>query len=168
MKLFLIILLNLININNSTFIPNINQLARTEFNNYQKILEIQEIPCYIQTLRIKTFNSAFQKKKKFKLKTINEVNDLIGFRFIFYNDYDLLKFYYHLYNEKKIVTSHNEIIDNNISYSGILLRYQNEYSNCPIYQIECQMFILVNFYKFLFNEDKLKIKKQNINYPYNL
>ena len=110
----------------------------------------------------------FKKKRKFKLKTINEVNDLIGFRFVFYNDYDLLKFYYHLYNEKKIVISHNEIIDNNISYSGILLRYQNEYSNCPIYQIECQMLILINFYKLIFNEDKNKIKKQNINFPYNL
>lgn len=168
MKLFLIFFFNFICLNNSSFIPNINDLASKEFNNYQKILEIQKIPCYIQTIRIKTFNSAFQKKRKFKLKTINEVNDLIGFRFVFYNDYDLLKFYYHLYNEKKIVISHNEIIDNNISYSGILLRYQNEYSNCPIYQIECQMLILINFYKLIFNEDKNKIKKQNINFPYNL
>jgi hypothetical protein len=168
MKLFLIFFFNFICFNNSSFIPNINDLASKEFNNYQKILEIQKIPCYIQTIRIKTFNSAFQKKRKFKLKTINEVNDLIGFRFVFYNDYDLLKFYYHLYNEKKIVISHNEIIDNNISYSGILLRYQNEYSNCPIYQIECQMLILINFYKLIFNEDKNKIKKQNINFPYNL
>lgn len=101
MKLFLIFFFNFICFNNSSFIPNINDLASKEFNNYQKILEIQKIPCYIQTIRIKTFNSAFQKKRKFKLKTINEVNDLIGFRFVFYNDYDLLKFYYHLYNEKK-------------------------------------------------------------------
>ena len=64
MKLFLIFFFNFICFNNSSFIPNINDLASKEFNNYQKILEIQKIPCYIQTIRIKTFNSAFQKKKK--------------------------------------------------------------------------------------------------------
>ena len=71
----------------------------------------------MQTLRIKTFNSTFQKKNKFHLKTIEEVNDLIAFRFIFYNKYDLLKFYHHLYNEKRIVVSNNEIIDSNNSSS---------------------------------------------------
>lgn len=168
MKLFFIFFSHFIFFITANFISKINSIAYKEHNNYQKILEIQEVPCFIQSLRIKTFNSALQKKKKFRTKTINEVNDLIGFRFVFYNNYDLLKFYYHLYNEKKIVTAHNEIIDNNKTFSGILLRYQNEYSECSIYQIECQMFVLIDYYKFLFNEDKTKIIKQNINFPYNI
>lgn len=167
-KTFIIIIFQFMIFVYSAFIPNINKISIKEFNNYQKILEIQNIPCYMQTLRIKTFNSAFQKKNKFHLKTIEEVNDLIAFRFIFYNKYDLLKFYHHLYNEKRIVVSNNEIIDNNKLYPGILLRYQNEYTECPIYQIECQMFLIIDFYKLLFNEDKKKIIIKNLNFPYNI
>lgn len=163
----IVILLLLFNIFiNGTFIPNINKISIKEFNNYQQILEIQKIPCYMQNIRIKTFNSAFQKKNIFRLKTINEVNDLLAFRFVFYNRYDLLKFYQHLYNEKNIIFSANEIIDNNIKYDGMLLRYQNEYTECKIYQIECQLFIIHDFYKFLFNEDKNKIICKNLNFPY--
>ena len=87
----------------SSYITNINKITIKELNNYQQILEIQNVPCYMQIVRIKTFNSAFQKKNKLKLKTLEEVNDLIAFRYVFYNKPDLLKFYYHLYNEKKIV-----------------------------------------------------------------
>ena len=61
----------------------------------------------------------------------------------------------------------SKIIDNNKTFPGILLRYQNDYSDCPIYQIECQMFVIIDYYKFLFNEDKIKIIKKNINFPYN-
>jgi|TARA_B110000858_G_scaffold120765_1_gene137832 hypothetical protein len=168
MKRSLIILFfNFIIFTYSSYITNINKITFKELNNYQKILEIQNIPCYMQTVRIKTFNSAFQKKNKFNLKTLEEVNDLIAFRFIFYNKSDLLKFYYHLYNEKKTVIAHNKIIDNNIVYQGILLRYQNDYSECPIYQIECQMLVIIDFYKLLFNENKEKIIAKNLNYPYN-
>ena len=63
----IVILLLLFNIFiNGTFIPNINKISIKEFNNYQQILEIQKIPCYMQNVRIKTFNSAFQKKKYFQ------------------------------------------------------------------------------------------------------
>ena len=168
MRLLIIKFLFFINFIKCSFIPNINIISRKEFNNYQKILDIQQLPCYMQNIRIKTFNSAIKKKNKFKLKTIEEVNDLLAYRFIFYNKYDMLKFYHHLYNEKKIVCSYNEIIDNNLSYPGILLRYQNDYSECPIYQIECQMFILTDFYIFLFNEDKQKIINKNLDFPYNI
>ena len=152
----------------SSYITNINKITIKELNNYQQILEIQNVPCYMQIVRIKTFNSAFQKKNKLNLKTLEEVNDLIAFRYVFYNKPDLLKFYYHLYNEKKIVIVHNKIIDNNIIYPGILLRYQNDYSECPIYQIECQMLLIMDFYELLFNENKKKIITKNLYFPYNI
>ena len=71
-----------------------------------------------------------------------------------------------MYSEKNIIFSANEIIDNNFKYSGILLRYQNSYTECKIYQIECQLFIIHDFYKFLFNEDKNKIICKNLKFPY--
>lgn len=166
MKLSFFILFNLNTFIFATFIPNINKISMKEMKNYQKILEIQEIPCFMQTIRIKTYPSAIDKQIKYNYTTINQVNDLIGFRFIFYNRYDLLKFYYHLYNEKKIVSNYFKISDNHIIHEGIVLRYQNEYTECPIYQMECQMFIIYDYYNFLMNESPRKIERKNLIFPY--
>lgn len=151
-----------------SFIPNVNKIITKELNNYQNILEMEQIPCFIQSHRIKTFNSAHQKMNKRNLKDIYYLNDLIGFRFVFYHRYDLLKFYHHLYNEKQIIYYQHHIIGfNNTNYSGILLRYQNDFSECPISQIECQMFLIKQYFEFVSNEDKNLIKSKNLGFPYN-
>ena len=135
--------------------------------NYQKIMEIQDITCHVQLFRIKSFPSAFKKKNKFKLKTIYEVNDLLAYRFVFFDKLDLLKFYQHLFNEKSLVMANNYINDNDINYNNsILFRYQNDYKDSPIYQIECQMFTMNDYYKFIYHENKNLLYLENINFPY--
>ena len=103
MRSILFLIINLFLLIETSFIPNIKILANKEMINYQKILEIQDIPCHLQLSRIKSFPSAFKKKNKFKLKTIYEVNDLLAYRFVFFDKIDLLKFYQHLFNEKCII-----------------------------------------------------------------
>ena len=106
-------------------------------------------------------------KNKFKLKTIYEVNDLLAYRFVFFNKLDLLKFYQHLFNEKSLVIVNNYINDNNINYNNsMLFRYQNDHKECPIFQIECQMFTINDYYKFIYNENKNLLYFKNINFPY--
>ena len=118
MNRIFIVLLNLFFSIKAGFIPNIKLLAKKELINYQNILEIQDITCHLQSSRIKSFPSAFKKKNKFKLKTIYEVNDLLAYRFVFFNKLDLLKFYQHLFNEKSLVIVNNYINDNNINYNN--------------------------------------------------
>ena len=169
MRFFLFLIINLFFIGRAGFIPNIKILATKELINYQNILEIQDIPCHLQISRIKSFPSALKKKNKFKLKTIYEVNDLLAYRFVFLDKIDLLKFYQHLFNEKSLIEVNNYINYNNINYSNsILFRYQNEYKSCPIFQIECQMFFIKDYYKFIFNENKELIYFKNIDYPYDI
>jgi len=167
MNFILFLIINfLLNIKGS-YIPHIINLANKEIINYQKILEIQEVPCHLQIFRIKSFPSAFKKKNKFKLKTIYEVNDLLAYRFVFFNRVDLLKFYQHLYTEKSLVSVNNYISDNNFNYNNsILFRYQNDYKQCPIFQIECQMFTIKDYYTFSHYENKKLLYMKNINYPY--
>ena len=167
MRSILFLIINLFLLIETTFIPNIKILANKEMINYQKILEIQDIPCHLQLSRIKSFPSAFKKKNKFKLKTIYEVNDLLAYRFVFFDKIDLLKFYQHLFNEKSLVIVNNYISDNSINYNNsILFRYQNDYKQCPIFQIECQMFTMKDYYTFMHHENKEKLYFKNINYPY--
>ena len=167
MRSILFLIINLFLLIETSFIPNIKILANKEMINYQKILEIQDIPCHLQLSRIKSFPSAFKKKNKFKLKTIYEVNDLLAYRFVFFDKIDLLKFYQHLFNEKSLVIVNNYITDNSINYNNsILFRYQNDYKQCPIFQIECQMFTMKDYYTFIYHENKEKLYFKNINYPY--
>ena len=101
------------------------------------------------------------------MKTIYEVNDLLAYRFVFFNKLDLLKFYQHLFNEKSLVIVNNYINDNNINYNNsMLFRYQNDDKECPIFQIECQMFTINDYYKFIYNENKNLLYFKNINFPY--
>jgi hypothetical protein len=167
MNRIFIVLLNLFFSIKAGFIPNIKLLAKKELINYQNILEIQDITCHLQSSRIKSFPSAFKKKNKFNLKTIYEVNDLLAYRFVFFNKLDLLKFYQHLFNEKSLVIVNNYINDNNINYNNsMLFRYQNDHKECPIFQIECQMFTINDYYKFIYNENKNLLYFKNINFPY--
>lgn len=167
MNYTLLFLLNLFFFIKGSFIPNIKILSNKEMINYEKILEIQDVTCHIQLCRIKSFPSAFIKKNKFKLKTLYEVNDLLAYRFVFYNKLDLLKFYQHLFNEKSLVIVNNYISDNDINYNNsILFRYQNDFKQCPIFQIECQMFTINDYYKFIYHENKKLLYNKNINFPY--
>jgi len=167
MNYILFFIINLFLIIKGSYIPNIKLLANKEMINYQKILEVQDITAHVQISRIKSFPSAFKKKNKFKLKTIYEVNDLLAYRFVFFEKIDLLKFYHHLLNEKSLVVVNNYIIDNSNNYNNsILFRYQNDYNLCPIFQIECQMFTMKDYYTFIHNENKKISYINNINFPY--
>lgn len=145
----------------SAFIPNANNVILNEQINYNSILAIQKIPCHIQTSRIKSFESSRQKIEKLnenlqnKIKDIYSLYDLIGFRYVFYNKEDLLKFYHHAKLDRKVLYSKNYIIDpKDNGYSALHFRYINEYNDCPVKLLECQLFIINDYYDAMYGNAK--------------
>lgn len=168
--LFLSVLINLSIIN--CFIPNANHVVLNEQINYNSILAIQKIPCHIQTSRIKSFESSRQKIEKQneklnnKIKDIYSLYDLIGFRYVFYNKEDLLKFYHHAKLDRKVLYSKNYIIDQKENgYSALHFRYINEYNDCPVKLLECQLFIIEDYYEAMYG--KSAYDKNYTNFDFN-
>ena len=151
----LFIHLNLI----TTFVTNANFLITSEQQIYNKILEQNKLPCHLQTARIKSFESAIQKFKTKNLENIYDLNDLIGFRYVFYTNEDLFKFYHHLKIQKKITNTKNYIITpKENGYKAFHIKYLNEYNNCPIKKIECQLYVIDDYYNALYGNAKRKDK----------
>ena len=162
--LFLLFLHSVSHVN--SFITNANFVIYNEQKNFNDILNIQNLPCHLQSARIKTFQSTIEKinRKKEKIGNngpsgpsgptdIYNVYDLIAFRFVFYTKEDLLKFYHHLKLEKKIMYSKNYINEpKENGYSALHLRYQNEYPECPVKQLECQLYIINDYYNAMYGE----------------
>lgn len=98
--------------------------------------------------------TTIEKKDKFTNPDENKLyylHDLIGFRFVFYNNYDLLKFYHFIKYDRMIMYSNNYIIkpkDN--GYKAMHIRYLNVYNECPIKQVECQLYIINDYYDALY------------------
>ncbi len=166
-KLFLINL-----ILTCAFIPNANQVVLNEQINYNSILAIQKIPCHIQMSRIKSFESSRQKIEKQnkqlnnKIKDIYSLYDLIGFRYVFYNKEDLLKFYYHAKLDRKVLYYKNYIVDpKENEYSALHFRYINEYNDCPVKLLECQLFIIEDYYEAMYG--KSTYDKNYTNFDFN-
>jgi ppGpp synthetase/RelA/SpoT-type nucleotidyltranferase len=139
----------------SSFVTNANLVINCEQKTYNKILDKHKLPCHLQTARVKSFESSLEKTKRQNTKNVYDLYDLIGFRFVFYTKEDLLKFYHHLKNEKMIFYSKNYISQSKENgYSSIHIRYKNKYKNCPIKQLECQLYIINDYYDALYGKAK--------------
>lgn len=158
-----------------SFITNANLIIHKEQKVFSDILNINNLPCHLQSSRIKSFESAMEKLNRINYPdgltnsndedkiNIYNIYDLIGFRYVFYTKEDLLKFYHHIRVEKTILYVKNYINEpKENGYSAIHIRYKNEYKECPIKQMECQLYILWDYYNAMYGE--AEYFKDYINY----
>lgn len=134
-----------------SFVPNSNLIMSRELSNYHEILVNHNLPCHLSSCRIKTFSSALIKhsQPKYTSKSIYELHDLISFRFVFYNNEDLLKFYHHNKLEKDVIYFHNYINrPKENGYKALHFRYR--IPDEKIDRLECQLYILEDFYDSLY------------------
>tara|TARA_B100001057_G_scaffold415967_1_gene433767 strand:- start:31 stop:540 length:510 start_codon:yes stop_codon:yes gene_type:complete len=133
------------------YVTNANRVIFNEQKVFNELLDMHNIPCHLQTARIKSFESSLQKMKKTKTDNVYDLYDLIGFRFVFYTKEDLLKFYYLVKLEKSILYYKNYIISpKENGYSAMHIRYCNDYKYCPIKLLECQLYIINDYYNALY------------------
>lgn len=138
-----------------SFIVNANHVILNEQINYNAIIKIQNLPCHIQSVRIKSFPSAQQKMAKLNVNDLYYLHDLIAFRYVFYNKIDLLKFYHHARLERNIVYTKNYINEKKDNgYSALHFRYKNEYEECPVKILECQLFVIDDYYDAIYGNAK--------------
>lgn len=159
--LFLTMTIN--NIIISGFVTNANFVIHSEQKTFSEILDTQRLPCHLQTARVKSFESSLQKMKRVNTENVYDLYDLIGFRFVFYTKEDLLKFYHHVKLEKTLLYTKNYITEpKENGYAAMHLRYKNEYSECPIKQLECQLYIISDYYNALYGNARRKDKNYTL------
>lgn len=174
MKYLYFLLLILINYNNG-YVTNANILIRTEQKIFNEILQTHNLPCHLQTARVKTFESAMEKfnriktpndplfENKKKINNIYSIPDLIGLRYVFYTKIDVLKFYHLLKLEKTIMYAKNYLNEpKENGYSAFHIRYQNEYPECPVLQLECQLYVIDDYYNAMYGNAKRKDKNYTL------
>lgn len=155
-----IFLLNILLSFGNAFVTNSNLVIKSEQKNFNDILERNNLFCHLQTARVKSFESSLQKIKNLKnhetygnIKNVYDLYDLIGFRFVFYTKEDLLKFYHHMKLDKTVWYTKNYISQpKENGYSAIHIRYKNEYPECPVKQLECQLYIINDYYDALYGK----------------
>ena len=137
---------------NLCFVPNAMKIINSEQKIFNKILIDFNLIYHLQSARIKTFESAYNKLYSNEYyKQIYDLHDLIAFRYVFYTKEDLLKFYHHIKLEKNVMYTKNYIVHpKKNGYSAIHLRYENTYKDCPIKQLECQLYIIEDYYDSLY------------------
>ena len=157
------------------FIINANLVIHKEQQIFNEILNIQNLPCHLQSARIKTFESTMEKINRIQINNLNDsndsndsnnlkdvnliniynVHDLIAFRYVFYTKTDLLKFYHHLKLEKTIMYAKNYINKpKENGYSALHIRYKNIYPECPVKILECQLYIIKDYYNAIYGNSK--------------
>ena len=135
----------------AAFIPNANSVIFRELKVFNEILDTKNLLCHYQSARVKTFESAYNKMKRIQISNIYNVYDLIGFRYVFYTKEDLLKFYHHLKFEKDIIMIKNYLNSpKKNGYKAFHLKYKNIYMDCPINFLECQLYIIDDYYNSLY------------------
>ena len=133
------------------FIPNANKIIIKEQKIYNEILDVNNLCCHLQSTRLKLFENTIKKLNKLSLSDPYELHDLIAFRYVFYDKLDLLKFYHHICNEKQVIYIKNYIMQpKENGYSSIHLRYKNEYVECPVKLMECQLYLIEDYYNSLY------------------
>jgi ppGpp synthetase/RelA/SpoT-type nucleotidyltranferase len=133
------------------FIPNIQNLYMKELINFNSISELHELPIHIQSARIKSFGSTYKKLNRRKTDDIYCLNDLLGFRFVFYSKEDLLRFYHYCKLDRSIMSTSNYIVyPKKNGYKSLHFNYNNPWDECPIRQIECQLYIIDDYYNSLY------------------
>lgn len=147
----------------SSYVTNANFVIHSEQKTFSEILDTQRLPCHLQTARVKSFESSLQKMKRSNIDNVYELHDLIGFRYVFYTKEDLLKFYHHVKLEKTVLYTKNYILKpKENGYAAMHLRYKNEYSECPIKQLECQLYIISDYYNALYGNARRKDKNYTL------
>ena len=154
----------------TSFVTNANLVISSEQKNFNDLLERNNLLCHLQSARVKSFESSLQKLKNLQrdpvysnMKDIYDLYDLIGFRYVFYTKEDLLKFYHHIKMDKTVWHSKNYILNpKKNGYSAIHIRYKNEYSECPIKQLECQLYIISDYYNALYGNARRKDKNYTL------
>ena len=137
------------------YIPNANNIIIREQIKYNGILTKYQIPCHSQAARIKTFSSAIQSSSRKQIIDIFSIYDLIAFRYIFYNLDDLYKFYHHVKLNFLIYYEKDYIINpKSNNYKALHIRYKNTYKNSSIKQLECQLFIINDYYDSLYGKSQ--------------
>ena len=160
--LFITMLVNII-IPISSYVTNANFVIHSEQKTFSEILDTQRLPCHLQTSRVKSFESSLQKMKRVNTENVYDLYDLIGFRFVFYTKEDLLKFYHHVKLEKTLLYTKNYITEpKENGYAAMHLRYKNEYLECPIKQLECQLYIISDYYNALYGNARRKDKNYTL------
>ena len=145
------------------YVTNAHIVICSEQKIFSEILDEQRLPCHLQTARVKSFESSLQKMKHVNTENIYDLYDLIGFRFVFYTKEDLFKFYHYLKQKKKLLYSKNYIIKpKENGYSAMHLRYKNEYQECPIKLLECQLYIISDYYNALYGNARRKDKNYTL------
>ena len=153
--LFLIIIILNNIIPNLSYVTNSNLVIRSEQKIFNEILDTQKLPCHLQTARVKSFESSLEKIKRVNYDNVYDLYDLIGFRFVFYTKEDLLKFYHHVKLIKTLVYIKNYIREpKENGYSAMHLRYFNDYKECPVRQLECQLYIINDYYNALYGKSR--------------
>lgn len=137
----------------SGFVPNANLVIKHDLNIFTNILIDREIPFHSITARIKTFDSAIIKLRKYDYygNNIFKLYDLIAFRLVFYTSDDLYNFYKQVKNDKFITYVHNYIKDQKENnYKAFHFHYRNRIQDCPVENIECQLVIIDDYYNNLY------------------
>jgi ppGpp synthetase/RelA/SpoT-type nucleotidyltranferase len=168
-KYFLLLLLsnNIVN----SFIINSNLVIASEQRNFNYLLETNNIICHLQSARVKSFESSLQKLKNLQndktysyIQDIYDLYDLIGLRYVFYTKEELLKFYHCIKMDKTVYYIKNYITHpKNNGYSAIHIRYKNEFNDCPVKQLECQLYIIDDYYNALYG-NSIRIDKNYTKY----
>lgn len=154
MNIIYFILFGLAKYTNS-FVTNANIVIRTELDIFNKIIDNNNLLCHSQSSRIKTFESSLQKLNKINSHNVYDLYDLIAFRYVFYNKDDLLKFYHHFKQEKEVWYIKNYVSTPKINgYSAMHMRYKNTYEECPIKQLECQLYVIKDYYESVYGNSK--------------
>lgn len=153
MKIINPIILLLARVN--SFVPFANRVIRNDMNTFHNILDNNEIPCHLSSARVKTFESARTKLGLFSIKESNvfKLYDLIGFKFVFYTEEDLYYFFKNVKREKFITYVHNYIKDpKDNGYKSLHFHYRNRDEECPIQNIECQLYTINSYYDSVYGK----------------
>ena len=147
-------LFNLVNVL-LAFVPNSNLVVKRDLEFFTNVLDLTKIPCHMYSARIKTFESARAKlnKESNPENNIFKMYDLIAFRFVFYTDIDLYTFYAGVKAKKLVTFTHNYMREPKPNgYKAYHFHYRNTYDDCPIQNIECQLFTVKNYYEAMYGE----------------
>ena len=154
MKGWLYLLINFINLS-KCFVPNIMPLMLKESYFLNNLILDNNLPCHLTSSRIKTFESSLYKLNKYKINDLYNLHDLIGFRFVFYNKEDLLKYYHFLKLERSVMYTKNYINKpKKIIIKHSIYDKNPDLNNCPIKQLECQLYIIDDYYDSLYGNVK--------------
>ena len=138
-----------------SYIPNAVPTLIKETQFYSSIILDNNLHCHLISSRIKTFSSSINKLNKINCNELYDLHDLIGFRFVFYDYVELYKFYHYIKKDRNILHTKNFIKEpKHNNYKALNIRYSNPYNDCPIKQMECQVYFINDYYESIYGISK--------------